>query len=81
LTADSTIRDVLAEHGQLAVDIASLADDDNLYAAGLTSHASINVMLALEDEFNVEFGQELIRRSTFESITKIREALSVTVES
>jgi acyl carrier protein len=81
LIDDSAIRGILAEHGQLAIDVASLTADDNLYAAGLTSHASINVMLALEDEFDVEFGQELIRRSTFESISAIRQALTVTTAS
>jgi acyl carrier protein len=81
LSEEQTIRDILAEHGHLAVDVTSLADDDNLYAAGLTSHASINIMLSVEDAFGVEFGQELIRRATFESITSIRDAVSATATS
>ena len=37
------IRDVLASFGRLTVDVSTLDDRDDLYAAGLTSHASVNV--------------------------------------
>lgn len=70
------IRAVLTEHGHLPVDVASLGDDDDLYRAGLTSHASVNVMLALEDTFDIEFPDELLRKNTFESISAIRSALA-----
>ncbi|MDM0046650.1 glycoside hydrolase family 2 protein [Variovorax dokdonensis] len=45
------VRAVLAKHGRLSQDIASLSDDASLSEAGMTSHASVNVMLALESEF------------------------------
>lgn len=70
-----TIRDVLAAHGHLSTSIASLKDDDDLYQRGLSSHASVNLMLALEDAFDVEFPDSLLRRDTFRSIASIREAL------
>ena len=70
-----TIRDVLEAHGRLPVSLSSLSDDDDLYENGLTSHASVNVMLALEDAFDVEFPDALLRKSTFESIKAIRGAL------
>jgi acyl carrier protein len=41
----------------------------------MSSHASVNVMLALEDAFDVEFPDSLLRRGTFRSISAIREAL------
>jgi len=71
----ATIRDVLEAHGRLPVSLSDLGDDDDLYANGLTSHASVNVMLALEDAFDVEFPDSLLRKSTFESIKAIRGAL------
>ncbi len=73
---DEMIRAVLAEHGRLPVDVATIRDDDDLYQAGMTSHATVNVMLALEDELDVEFPESMLRKSTFESITSIRTALS-----
>jgi len=52
-----------------------LTDDADLYQAGLTSHASVNVMLALEDAFDVEFPERMLRKKTFESVAAIRAAL------
>ena len=69
------IRTVLAQHGKLAQDAASLADGADLYQAGMTSHASVNVMLALEGEFDVEFPDHLLTRAVFASIASIRAAL------
>ena len=43
-----------------------------LFAAGMTSHASVNVMLALEDAFDIEFSEQMLKKSTFESIAAIR---------
>ena len=72
---DETIRGILAEHGHLPVDVEKLRDEDDLYQAGMTSHASVNVMLALEDEFDTEFPEAMLRKSTFESIAAIRVSL------
>ena len=73
---DETIRQALDGHARLPMDVATLADDADLYQAGMTSHASVNVMLALEDAFDVEFPDRMLRRSVFESIAAIRGALS-----
>jgi acyl carrier protein len=72
---DKVIREVLKEHGKLAVDAATVGDDDDLYRHGLTSHASVNVMLALEDALDIEFPDRLLRKRTFSSVATIREAL------
>ena len=69
------IRSILKEHGRLTKDAESLADDADLYQAGMTSHASVNVMLALEDAFDVEFPDEMLKRSVFESVASISAAL------
>jgi acyl carrier protein len=68
------IRSVLAEHGGLSAN-ALARNDGDLYDAGMTSHAAVNVMLALESEFHVEFPDEMLKRSVFASIASIRGAL------
>jgi len=70
------IRSVLRQHAQLAQTIEELSDEADLYRAGLTSHATVNVMLALEDEFEIEFPESLLLRRTFGSVRAIEEALS-----
>jgi acyl carrier protein len=42
----------------------------------MTSHASVNVMLALEGEFDIEFPDHMLKRNVFNSIRSIRSALS-----
>jgi acyl carrier protein len=69
------IRQVIREHGHLSVDPDSLPDDADLYQAGMTSHASVNVMIALEDTFDVEFLDSMLKREVFESVASIGGAL------
>jgi acyl carrier protein len=73
---DSEIRGVLRDHARLPVDVDSLDDGADLFAAGMSSHASVNVMLALEDTFDVEFPDTMLKRSVFESISAIGAAVS-----
>ena len=70
------IRQAIKDHARLPIDVSTVADDDDLYQAGMTSHASVNVMLALEDAFDIEFPDRMLRRSVFESIAAITAALS-----
>ncbi len=72
----NSIRVILREHGRLAVDAAILAEDSNLYDAGLTSHASVTLMLALEERFDIEFPEHMLHRGAFASIAAIRSGLA-----
>jgi acyl carrier protein len=69
---EETIRSILVENARLAVDIDSITDDTDLFGAGMTSHASVNVMLAVEDAFGIEFPERMLKKSTFESVSAIR---------
>jgi len=69
------IRQIIREHGRMPVDVGELAPTADLYQAGMTSHASVNVMLALEDHFDVEFPDRMLTRSVFESVASIEAAL------
>jgi acyl carrier protein len=75
------IRAILQVHGRLAVEVASLSDRSNLYDAGLTSHASVNLMLALEERFDIEFPERMLRRGAFASISAIRSGLEELIEA
>ncbi|WP_167105457.1 acyl carrier protein [Mycobacterium sp. DL592] len=75
------IREVLAAHGRMPVDPHSIDSDADLYKLGLTSHASVNVMLALEDEFDIEFPDEALKKSTFASVTNIARVVGSLAES
>ena len=72
---DALIRSVLVDHGRLNQDASQLPADQDLYQAGMTSHASVNVMLALEGKFDVEFPDHMLNRKVFASVQAIRSAL------
>jgi len=69
------VREVIREYGRLSVDVGSLKDESSLYEAGMTSHASVNVMLGLENKFDIEFPDRMLRRNVFESLGAIRSAV------
>jgi acyl carrier protein len=70
------IRRILEAHGRLSCDAQRLTDAQDLYQAGMTSHASVNVMLALEGEFDIEFPDHMLKRSVFASIESIGAAIN-----
>ena len=70
------IRKVLEAHGRLTIDSTIVDAGADLYELGLTSHASVDVMLALEDEFGVEFPDETLKKSTFASIDSIERVVA-----
>ena len=76
----TTIRKILAQYGRLSADDHSLQDDSDLYQAGLTSLATVNVMLALEKHFDIEFPDAMLGRQTFASIESIAEAVAELVK-
>jgi acyl carrier protein len=69
------VRRILQDHARLATDPGALDPRADLYEAGMTSHASVNVMLALEDHFDLEFPDEMLKPSVFASIAAITEAV------
>ena len=81
-TAEITeaVRRVLRDHGRLARDAAELPVDADLHHMGMTSHASVNVMLALEGEFDVEFPDHMLTRSVFSSIRSMAAAIAQLID-
>lgn len=65
---EQVVRGALADHGRLAVDARDVASIADLYTLGLTSHASVTVMLAIEDDLDTEFPDALLHRSTFATV-------------
>ena len=75
------VREVLAQRAKISHDIAAAGAEakvsvtDSLYDAGMTSHATVKVMLGLEDRFDLEFPDELLQRSVFDRIENIVHAI------
>ena len=69
------IRQILARVGNLSRSAATLAEEADLYDAGLTSFASVQLMLAIEEAFDLEFPERMLTRKTFASIGAIARSV------
>jgi acyl carrier protein len=78
---NTTIRDLITKFGKLPVSIDQVADDADLYAAGLTSFASVQLMLGIEDAFDIEFPDNLLNRKSFASIVAIARTVDIIRDS
>jgi acyl carrier protein len=70
------IRQQISAHARLSLDVGQLSDSADLYDAGMTSLATVTLMLALENEFGVEFPDNMLSRSLFESVDSIAAAIA-----
>ncbi|MGO6940648.1 acyl carrier protein [Rhizobium johnstonii] len=78
---NKAIRDLVAKFGKLPGLIDQVADDADLYAAGLTSFASVQLMLGLEEAFDIEFPDNLLNRKSFASISAIARTVDLIRDS
>ncbi|MBB3594568.1 acyl carrier protein [Rhizobium sp. BK529] len=78
---NKTIRDLVTKFGKLPVPVDQIADDADLYAAGLTSFASVQLMLGIEEAFDIEFPDNLLNRKSFASISAIAKTVDLIRDS
>jgi acyl carrier protein len=74
-TLKNQIRDIIFDHAGLEFGGLKLDDDTDLYKVGMKSFASVQLMLALEDEFDIEFPDAMLKRTTFRSPAAIETAV------
>lgn len=74
---EERIRKVLRQYGNLATDVDLLENDTDLYEAGLSSHSSVAVMLGLENEFDIEFPENVLSKQMFSSIDNLRKTIEL----
>jgi acyl carrier protein len=69
------IQKIVKENAGLGAGFENIDDSTDLYRAGMTSYASVVLMIALENEFELEFPDGMLSRSVFESIDSITNAI------
>jgi acyl carrier protein len=72
---EATIRTILAQVGRLEVPADTLDDQADLYEAGLSSLATVHVMLAIENAFDIEIPDRMLTRQLFRSIQSLADAI------
>ena len=71
-TTEAALRTLLQT---VRVPGATLGLDDDLPAVGLTSLATVDLMLAIEDRFGLEFPERMLNRRTFATLASLVAAV------
>lgn len=75
------VRAVLARHTRIT-DPQTIPEDQDLYAAGLTSFNAVQMMLSLESEFGIVFPSNMLNRRSFSTVHAIVASLdALTIKS
>ena len=69
------IREIIDAKGHLPVAARTIDPNANLYEAGLSPFAAIQVMLALENACGVEFPKQTLCQRSFSSLNSIAACL------
>jgi acyl carrier protein len=75
------IRNIVKDNVRIGLPFSALQDSTPLDQAGMTSYASVQLMLALENEFSLEFPDVLLSREVFESIDSIAKAIEIVLRT
>lgn len=70
------LRRILSESANLDVPIDTVSDKADLYAVGLTSLATVHLILAIESEFDIEFPESVLTRRLFSTIENLATAIA-----
>ena len=62
------VRTIVASMNLVPVPLEGLTDEDNLFDAGMTSFGSVQLMLRIEEDFDIEFPNALLTRKTFATL-------------
>lgn len=74
------LRTIVGSHARLSLPIAEIGDSTDLYRAGMSSQASVVLMMAVESEFALEFPDEMLSRDVFSNIDSIASAIETVMQ-
>jgi acyl carrier protein len=74
------LRAILSQWGDLALPVEQLADDADLYAAGLSSLATVQLLMAIEEAFDIEMPVELLTGELFQNIDTLYSTVAAVCE-
>jgi D-alanine--poly(phosphoribitol) ligase subunit 2 len=69
------VRAIVGSMNLVPVPLDGLSDQDNLFDAGMTSFGSVQLMMAIEEEFDIEFPNSLLTRKTFATLDGLNSAV------
>jgi acyl carrier protein len=74
------LRAILSQWGDLALPVEQLTDHADLYAAGLSSLATVQLLMAIEEAFEIEMPLELLTGTLFQNIDTLYATVAAVCE-
>jgi acyl carrier protein len=71
------VREALRQTSSLAMPIMQIADDDDLFDAGLSSFDLVYLITYLEECCSIEFSREAMTRDNFSTIARVSAAMAI----
>ena len=72
---DEILRSIVTKVAKLPATSDVLGRDDDLFDRGLTSFACVQLMLSVEETFDIEFPDALMSRQSFTSLAKLASTI------
>lgn len=72
---EEKVREILAESGDLQVDVSQVTPSDELKNFGINSISYLKIIVEIEEKFNVVFDKEDLFFDNFRSINNIVERI------
>ena len=75
------VRTIVGNHARLGLPLSQIQDSMDLYQAGMTSYASVQLMMALEDAFEIEFPDSMLSREVFANVNTMADAVEKVLQT
>ena len=72
---EKEIAEIVGQHASFNLDATTLPADADLFDLGLSSYGAVQVMMALEEKYDVVFPDELMKKEHFSTIRKLTAAV------
>jgi len=70
------IRSLIAGVEVLTVPVETLSDTDDLFDAGLTSLGAVELLMSIEEAYDIEFPEAMLERETVATIAALARAVA-----
>ena len=75
------LKGIVKTHARINLPLEEIGDTTDLYRAGMSSQASVTLMIAVESEFGIEFPDSMLSRDIFSSIETIGDAVETVMRA
>lgn len=72
---EKNIAEIVVSHGKLPHAAADLRPDADLFDLGMSSYNAVQIMMALEERYDIRFPDELLRKEHFATLGRLASAV------